>query len=171
MVIRVDFLIPMKIGKNKVVLIDYTLKDDAGEVIDTSKGGEPLAYIQGVGNIIPGLEEALEGSSVGDKMSVKIVPEKGYGKRDESLLHVLTKDQFSGVDKLEVGMQFHAHGDNGSVQSVTIQKIEGDDVTIDGNHPLAGINLNFDVSVIEVRDATLEELAHGHVHGPGGHHH
>jgi len=160
----------LKIEKHKVVTIDYTLKDSEGEVIDSSEGGEPLVYIQGIGNIIPGLEEALEGGARGDKLKVTIPPDKGYGVRDESLLHVLGKDQFSGVDPLEVGMQFHAHSDAG-VQTVIIRKIEGNDVTIDANHPLAGMTLHFDVLVGEVRDATAEELAHGHVHGPGGHHH
>ncbi len=161
----------MKIEKHKVVSIDYTLKDDYGNIIDSSRGGEPLAYIQGMGNLIPGLEDALEGNAKGDRLSVSVPPERGYGVRDDRLIHVLRKDQFEGVDELEVGMQFHAHADNGSVQTVVVTKIEGDNVTIDGNHPLAGKNLHFEVAVVEVRDATKEEMDHGHVHGPGGHHH
>ena len=161
----------MKIEKNKVVSIDYTLKDDQGNIIDSSRGGEPLAYIQGVGNLIPGLESALEGGSKGDRLSVSVPPERGYGVLEDHLIHVLRRDQFEGVEELEVGMQFHAHADNGAVQTVVVTKIDGDNVTIDGNHPLAGKNLHFDVAVVEVRDATAEELEHGHVHGPGGHHH
>jgi len=160
----------MQISKNKVVSIDYTLTGDDGNVIDTSEGREPLAYIQGVGNIIPGLENALEGKTTGDRLTVKVTPEEGYGARDEGLQQIVNRDQFQGVEDLEVGMQFHAQTNQG-VGVVTITAIEGEDVTVDGNHPLAGQNLNFDVAIVEVRDATSEELEHGHVHGPGGHEH
>lgn len=160
----------MKIGKDKVVTIDYTLKDDAGNIVDTSQGSEPLAYIHGMGNIVPGLEAALDGGSEGDKVSVSVPPEKGYGVRDDSLIQVLTKDQFAGVDELEVGMQFHAHSEGG-VHTIVIAQIDGNKVTVDGNHPLAGMVLHFDIDVRGIRDATKEELDHGHVHGPGGHHH
>ncbi len=160
----------MKIGKDKVVTIDYTLKDDSGNIVDTSQGSEPLAYIHGMGNIVPGLESALDGGAAGDKVSVSVPPEKGYGVRDESLIQVLTKDQFAGVDELEVGMQFHAHSEGG-VHTIVITQIESNKVTVDGNHPLAGMVLHFDIDVRSVRDATKEEMEHGHVHGPGGHHH
>ncbi len=160
----------MQISKHKVVTIEYTLTNDQGAVLDTSEGGEPLAYIQGVGGLIPGLESELEGKSSGDALSVSIPPEQGYGERDEALVQVVARDMFAGVDDLEVGMQFQAKSDE-EEQVVTVSKVEGDEVTVDGNHPLAGETLNFEVTVVDVRDATAEELEHGHVHGPGGHDH
>jgi len=160
----------MQIAKNKVAVIEYTLKNNDGEVLDTSEGGEPMAYIQGVGNLIPGLEDALEGKVVGDDVQVTIPPEKAYGIQNDDLVQVVERGVFQGVDDLQVGMQFQAQSDDG-VQVIWIADINGDEVTIDGNHPLAGETLNFDVKVIEVRDASAEELDHGHVHGPGGHHH
>lgn len=159
----------MEISKHKVVTMDYTLTDEQGTTIDTSEGREPLAYIHGVGNIIPGLEAALEGRSAGEQLQVKIAPEDGYGDRDESLLQVVPRDRFD-VEDVNVGMQFHAQSDDG-VNVVTVVAVTDQDVTVDANHPLAGVTLNFDVEVKEVRDATEEELAHGHVHGPGGHEH
>ena len=161
----------MQIEKNKVALLEYTLTDSAGEVMDTSEGGDPLAYIQGIGNLIPGLEEELEGKSAGDELNVVVQPEKGYGVRNDALVQQVNREVFQGVDELQVGMQFHAQGEDGGNHMIWITEINGDDVTIDGNHPLAGQTLTFDVKVLEVRDATAEELDHGHVHGPGGHHH
>lgn len=160
----------MQIANDVVALIEYTLTDDQGNVIDSSAGGEPLAYLHGAGNIIPGLEDALEGKTVGDSFKVSVTPAEGYGEKDESLLQVVPRSMFSGVDQIEPGMQFHAQTDYG-MQVITVAKVEGDNVTVDGNHPLAGQNLNFDVKVMEVRAATAEELEHGHVHGAGGHHH
>lgn len=160
----------MQIEKNKVATIEYTLKNDTGDVLDTSEGQEPMAYIQGVGNLIPGLEEALEGKGEGDEVQVSIPPEKAYGVRNDELIQVVERSVFQGVDELKVGMQFQAQSDQGT-QVIWITKVEGDDVTIDGNHPLAGETLNFDVKVVGVREASAEELDHGHVHGPGGHHH
>ena len=160
----------MQISKNKVVTIDYTLTNDEGKVLDSSQGQDPLAYIHGVGNIIPGLEEALEGKQAGDALTVTVDPEKGYGLRNDELTQTVSRDLFQGVEELSVGMQFQADGGQGP-QVVTVTSIEGDDVTIDGNHPLAGATLNFDVSIVGVREAEEEELAHGHVHGPGGHNH
>ncbi|MDP6039878.1 MAG: peptidylprolyl isomerase [Candidatus Latescibacteria bacterium] len=160
----------MQIEKHKVALLEYTLTNDSGEIMDTSEGNEPLAYIQGIGNLVPGLEEELEGKSQGDELKVTVPPEKGYGVRDDGLIQVVDKSVFQGVDELQVGMQFQAQGDDG-VQVIWITEINNDEVTIDGNHPLAGENLTFDLKVVEVRDATEEELDHGHVHGPGGHHH
>ena len=160
----------MQISKNKVVTIDYTLKDDAGSILDTSQGGEPLSYIQGVGNLIPGLERALEGKQPGDDVNVRVEAPDAYGERDDGLTQVVHRDQFAGVDSLEVGMQFHAQTSRGP-GVVTVTDIQGDDITVDGNHPLAGQPLNFEVSVVEVRDATESELSHGHVHGPGEHNH
>ncbi len=161
----------MQIEKNKVVSIDYTLTNQDGTVLDSSEGRQPLPYIQGIGNIIPGLEEALEGKAAGDKLEVSIPPEKGYGQHDESLMQDLPKEQFSEIPNLEPGMQLEARSPEGHVQVIRIAKVEGETVTIDGNHPLAGQTLNFDVKVVEVRDATREELEHGHVHGLGGQQH
>ncbi|MCQ4273191.1 peptidylprolyl isomerase [Pseudomonas kuykendallii] len=161
----------MLIAANKAVSIDYTLTNDAGEVIDSSAGGAPLAYLQGAGNIIVGLEKALEGKKVGDQVKVAIEPEDAYGEYSAELVTTLSRAMFEGVDELEVGMQFHASGPDGGMQIVTIRDLDGDDVTVDGNHPLAGQRLNFDVTVVDVRDASAEEIAHGHIHGEGGHHH
>ena len=161
----------MQISSQKVATIAYTLTDDQGTELDSSKDGEPLAYIQGIGNLIPGLEDALEGKSGGDELSVSIQPEQAYGKRDEELLQAVPRAHFDGVDELQVGMQFRASSEDGDERVVTVVEVGDDQVAIDGNHPLAGQILNFEVKVVEVRDATQEELDHGHVHGPGGHHH
>lgn len=162
----------MTISKDKVVLIHYTLKDNSGQVLDSSEGKEPLAFIQGIGNIIPGLEEELETKSVGDKIAAVIAPEKAYGVRDDANVHVvpLSSFQAEGDEKLEVGMQVRVETNQG-VSIADVAKIEGEDVTLDLNHPLAGETLHFDVEVVDVRNATKEELDHGHAHGPGGHHH
>ena len=161
----------MLIAANKAVSIDYTLTNDAGEVIDSSAGGAPLVYLHGAGNIIVGLEKALEGKQTGDELSVAIEPGEAYGEYSAELVAVLNRSMFEGVEELEVGMQFHASGPDGGMQIVTIRDLEGDDVTVDGNHPLAGQRLNFKVKVVAVREANAEELAHGHIHGEGGHHH
>ena len=161
----------MQIAANKAVSIDYTLTNENGEVIDSSAGGAPLAYLHGAHNIIVGLEKALEGKQAGDEIEVTVEPQEAYGEYSAELVAVLNRSMFEGVDQLEVGMQFHASAPDGGMQIVTIRDIEGDDVTVDGNHPLAGQRLNFKVKVVEVRDANAEELSHGHVHGAGGHHH
>ncbi len=161
----------MQIAANKAVSIDYTLTNDAGEVIDSSAGGAPLVYLHGARNIIAGLEKALEGKQVGDELEVAVEPEEAYGEYSAELVAVLNRSMFEGVEELEVGMQFHASGPDGGMQIVTIRDLEGDDVTVDGNHPLAGQRLNFKVKVVAVREANAEELAHGHIHGEGGHHH
>ncbi|MBM7060124.1 peptidylprolyl isomerase [Pseudomonas sp. UL073] len=161
----------MLIADNKAVSIDYTLTNDAGEVIDSSAGGAPLVYLHGTGNIIVGLEKALVGKQAGDELDVSIEPEEAYGEYSAELVSTLNRSMFEGVDELEVGMQFHASAPNGGMQIVTIRDIDGDDVTVDGNHPLAGQRLNFKVKVVAVRDASAEEIAHGHIHGEGGHHH
>ncbi|HBP1572603.1 TPA: peptidylprolyl isomerase [Pseudomonas aeruginosa] len=161
----------MQIAANKAVSIDYTLTNDAGDVIDSSAGGAPLVYLHGAGNIIVGLEKALEGKNVGDELSVAIEPEDAYGEYSAELVATLTREMFEGVDELEVGMQFRASAPDGGMQIVTIRDIDGDDVTVDGNHPLAGQRLNFKVKVVDVREANAEEIAHGHIHGEGGHHH
>jgi FKBP-type peptidyl-prolyl cis-trans isomerase SlyD len=160
----------MQITRDAVVLIHYTLTDDEGSTLDSSAGGEPLAYLHGNGNLIAGLERELEGKSAGDKLSVKIAPADGYGEYDKSLVQRVPRRALRGVGNIHVGMQLQAQSDHG-VRAVTVTQLTGDMVTIDGNHPLAGKNLNFQVEVADVRAATEEELAHGHVHGPGGHHH
>ncbi len=153
----------MQIAKDTVVAIDYTLKDDQGSVLDTSEGKQPLAYLHGNGNIIPGLEQALEGKQTGDELSVRIEPADAYGERRYELTQAVPRDLFQGVDDLQVGMQFQAGGEGGG-QIVTVTAIEGDQVTVDANHPMAGVPLNFDVKVVEVREASAEEKEHGHVH-------
>ncbi|MDI1300460.1 MAG: peptidylprolyl isomerase [bacterium] len=160
----------MQIANDVVVSIEYTLTDDQGNVIDSSAGGEPLAYLHGAGNIIPGLEAALEGKVVGDAFKVSIAPADGYGEKNDDMLQQVPREMFQGVDVIEAGMQFHAQTDHG-MQVITVSAVEGDLVTVDGNHPLAGQNLHFDVKVLEVRAPSEEELEHGHVHGAGGHHH
>ena len=160
----------MKIAQNKVVTIAYTLTDNEGSIIDRATDQEPFGFIQGIGNIIPGLEKALEGKSAGDSLAVNILPAEAYGEHNEALTQVVPKNMFQGVEDIQAGMQFQAQTGQG-MSIVTVTNVEGDNVTIDGNHPLAGVALNFDVEVLEVRDATEEELDHGHVHGPGGHHH
>ncbi len=160
----------MKIAGDKVVTIHYTLKSDGGEVLDASAEGEPLAYLHGFGNVIPGLESALEGKSAGDKLSVTVSPEQGYGVRDEGLVQAVARSAFKGVNELAPGMRFQTGGPQGA-RVVVVTQVEKDLVTVDANHPLAGQTLHFEVAIEGVRDATREELEHGHVHGAGGHHH
>jgi FKBP-type peptidyl-prolyl cis-trans isomerase SlyD len=160
----------VEIAADRVVAIHYTLKDDAGTVIDSSAGGEPLAYIQGHGNIVVGLEKALEGKREGDKVVVAVTPEEGYGKHDAQLIQRVPKRAMQGAGDIKKGMQFQARSDDG-VRVFTVTAVVGDMVTLDGNHPLADKTLNFDVNVVTVREASAEELEHGHVHGAGGHHH
>lgn len=160
----------MQIAKNTVVSIDYTLTDDSGEVLDSSKGQEPLAYLHGAGNIIPGLEEALEGKQAGEQVKVAVPPEKGYGLRNESMTQQVPRNMFDTQQEIKPGMRFHAESEHGT-HTVTVTAVDSENVTVDGNHPLAGKVLNFDVNIVQVRAATDEELSHGHVHGPHGHHH
>jgi FKBP-type peptidyl-prolyl cis-trans isomerase SlyD len=160
----------MVVAADKVVTIHYTLTNDEGKVLDSSSGGEPLAYIHGHGNLIPGLEKQLEGKSSGDKLNVRIAPADGYGERDKALVQKVPRRSFGG-NKVTPGMQFQAQTPSGEPRVATVLSLQGDMVTVDMNHPLAGESLNFDVEVTDVRDATEEELAHGHVHGAGGHHH
>ena len=160
----------MQVSAQKVVHIHYTLTSEEGEVIDSSEGHGPLAYIHGHGNIIPGLENALLGKMAGDKIKVTIPPEEAYGPRDENLIQTVPIDAFHGVDEILPGMQFHTETPNG-VELVTVIGVQDGYVSLDGNHPMSGLTLNFDVEVTDVRDATEEELDHGHVHGEGGHHH
>jgi FKBP-type peptidyl-prolyl cis-trans isomerase SlyD len=159
----------MQVADNMAVSIHYTLTNDDGEVLDSSIGDDALVYLHGRENIISGLENALEGKTVGDKFSVRIAPEDAYGELMEEMIQVISRDMFEGIDNIEVGMQFHADVSSGS-GVVTVVNIEDDDITIDGNHPLAGLALTFDVEVIAIRPATEDEAAHGHIHGAGCHH-
>lgn len=160
----------MKIAARTVALIDYTLTDAEGTVIDSSEGQEPLAYLHGAGNIIPGLEKALEGKEAGDVLKVTVPAAEAYGERDDQALEVIQRNQVQMDEEIQVGMQLHAHGPHGA-QILTVVEVDGDEITLDANHPLAGMDLTFDVKVVVVRDATVEELAHGHVHGADGHEH
>ncbi|MEC8646572.1 MAG: peptidylprolyl isomerase [Candidatus Latescibacterota bacterium] len=155
----------MHIAEQSVVSIHYTLTNDAGETLDTSDGREPLVYIHGAQNIIPGLENELTGKSVGDSFDVTIQPEEAYGTVNPELVQTVPHSAFEGVEKVEPGMQFQARGDNGETQVITVTEVGDSGVTVDGNHPLAGQVLNFSVRVEEIREATEEEIAHGHIHG------
>jgi FKBP-type peptidyl-prolyl cis-trans isomerase SlyD len=161
---------PLQVSSDKVVLIHYTLKDDAGTVVDASDGSEPLAYIHGHGNLVPGLEKALEGQEKGSKIAVSVPPEEGYGKHDAKLIQRVPKRSMQSAGQIKKGMQFQGRTEDG-MRVFTVTALVGDMVTLDGNHPLADKTLHFAVEVVEVRDATTEELEHGHVHGAGGHHH
>ncbi|RAV98329.1 FKBP-type peptidyl-prolyl cis-trans isomerase [Pseudochryseolinea flava] len=156
----------MQITKNKVAAIHYTLRDNNGKVIDTSDGREPLHYLHGAGNLILGMEEGLEGKKKGDKFQLKIEPAKGYGEKDPSMVQKVPRSAFGGQE-VKPGMKFSTN--HGNVVTVTHVGLE--EITVDANHELAGVELNFDVEVMEVRDASAEEVSHGHVHGAGGHHH
>ncbi len=156
----------MQISRHKVVGIHYTLRDDNGNVLDSSEGRDPLYYLHGEGNLIPGMEEGLEGQSAGASLKLDVTPEKGYGQIDPEMVQQVPRSAFGGQE-VNPGMQFHTN----QGQVVTVTDVTPDSVTVDANHPLAGQNLHFDVEVIEVREATTEEIAHGHVHGPGGHEH
>lgn len=160
----------MQIAEKTVVSIHYTLTNAEGETLDSSVGQEPLVYLHGSNNIIAGLEAALVGKAVGDSLKVSVEPTDGYGEMRDELVQEVDRSAFEGVEDIDVGMQFMAQTPWGE-QPVTVIKVEGENITLDGNHPLAGQVLNFDVEVVEIRDASAEELDHGHVHGAGGHHH
>ncbi len=160
----------MKISDKSVVNINYTLTDNDGKVIDKSEDGS-FAYLHGAQNIIPGLEKALEGKEVGDKVSVKVPPEEAYGQRDPARIEEVPREMFPDDTEIKPGMVFHAQGPNGEVITVTVVEVGDKTVKIDSNHALAGVELNFDVEVVGVREAEAAELEHGHVHGPEGHDH
>jgi FKBP-type peptidyl-prolyl cis-trans isomerase SlyD len=160
----------MQIAERSVASFHYTLTNDAGDVLDSSDGREPLAYLHGAGNIVPGLEREMTGHVAGDKFNVDVAPEDGYGTYIEELVQVVPRKSFEGVDDLAVGMQFQAQTGQGPI-AVVVTEIEDDEVTVDGNHPLAGETLHFAIEIAEVREASEEEIKHGHVHGAGGHHH
>jgi FKBP-type peptidyl-prolyl cis-trans isomerase SlyD len=153
----------MQIEKNKVVEIDYTLKDESGDVLDSSEGRQPLSYIQGTGNLIPGVENALEGKSSGERVEITVPPETGYGVRDDSLVLTIEREKFGEVEDLKPGLRFRMETPDGPM-IFTVVKLDETEVLVDGNHPLAGMTLNFDITVQSVREATTEELEHGHVH-------
>ncbi len=160
----------MEISADRVVTIHYTLKNDAGTVLDSSSGGEPLAYIQGHGNLVSGLEKALEGRKGGETLSVAVPPTEGYGIHDQALIQRVPKRSLQGAGDIKKGMQFQARTEDG-MRVFTVTAVVGDMVTLDGNHPLADQTLHFDIEIVEVREATAEELDHGHVHGADEHHH
>lgn len=160
----------MQIAKNRVVSFHYTLRDERGAVLDASGARGPMSYLHGKNNIIPGLEQALEGKSAGDKVEVAVPPELGYGVRSDALVQIMPRGRFAGGAELSPGMQVRASGPQGA-RVVTVVRVERDFITVDANHPLAGRTLHFSVEIAEVRKATHEEISHGHVHGPGGHHH
>lgn len=160
----------MQASRDKIVTMHYTLTADDGNVLDSSSGGEPLSYLHGHGNIVPGLENALEGAETGFKSRVTVEPEDGYGARREEMVIAAPRDQFDPAMDLKPGLQVVANGPQGQI-IFTVREVGDEEVTLDGNHPLAGQRLHFDVEVTDVRAASAEELSHGHVHGPGGHHH
>ena len=160
----------MEIQHNTVVGMHYTLKNDAGETIDSSDGGEPLTFLQGHGNIIHGLESALAGMKIGDTKDVVVEAADGHREFREDLIQNVPRSAFEGIDDLEIGMQFHADTEEG-IMPITVTGISDDLITVDGNHELAGERLHFSVKIESIREATATELAHGHVHGEGGHHH
>ena len=172
---KVAFLIEvinnMLVARNKVVRFEYTLTDDNAQVLDRSLEGEPLTYLHGGDAIIPGLEAALEGKRSGDSLNVRVAAADAYGERDDSLVQKVPRDMFEDSDAIKIGTQFHSDDDEGDGNIVTVIAADQNSVTVDGNHPLAGLPLNFAVTIIEVREATAEELAHGHVHGADGHQH
>jgi FKBP-type peptidyl-prolyl cis-trans isomerase SlyD len=159
----------MQIQKDAVVSMHYTVKDAKGELIDSSEGQAPMAYLHGAGNIVEGLEQALEGKSVGDKIDVTLTPENAYGSYQPKLVQQVARKVFEGAT-VEVGQRFQVQTSQGP-RMVTVTEVKGDLITIDGNHPLAGQTLHFSVEIIEVRESTAEERDHGHVHGEHGHQH
>jgi len=153
----------MLIGQNSVVSIDYELTNDAGELLDASPKSQPLTYLHGASNIIAGLENELTGKAVGSQFKVTVPPEQGYGTHQPQLVQTVPRDAFPDPDDIQAGMRFTAQSDNGTL-SVVVTGVTDDSVTVDANHPLAGQVLHFSVNVAAVRDATQEEIAHGHVH-------
>ncbi len=156
--------------KDKVVSFHYTLKDAAGEQMETSREKEPMTYLHGANNIITGLEKAMEGHAVKDEFSVTVEPEEGYGVRNENNVQRVPLKRLKGIGRISPGQVLNLQTNKGQVQ-VTVLKVGRFNVDVDGNHPLAGKQLTFDVEITDIRDASAEELEHRHVHGPGGHHH
>ncbi len=161
----------MSVEMNKVITFNYTLKDDAGTVLDSSESKEPLSFLSGSNTILPKLEETLRGMIIGSKKNVKLSAEDAYGDYKEEAVQNVKKDQFPKEAQLTVGASYMANSPDGRQMPFVITEVKEDDITVDFNHPLAGKDLEFDVELVDVRDATPEEMQHGHVHGPGGHHH
>lgn len=159
------------IKKDTVVSLSYILKNAMGEELDEAGADEPFAYLHGSGQIVPGLENRLEGMKIGDRQDITVAPEEGYGVMMPALVLDVERSNFPPGADIKPGMQFMAEGEGGREITFTVKGVAGDQITIDGNHPLAGETLHFSVEVLGVRDATKEELTHGHVHGEGGHHH
>ncbi|EEX49470.1 FKBP-type peptidyl-prolyl cis-trans isomerase SlyD [Pasteurella multocida] len=157
----------MKVAKNVVVSIAYQVRTQDGVLVDEAPVNQPLDYLQGHNNLVIGLENALEGKAVGDKFEVRVKPEEGYGEYNENMVQRVPKEVFQGVDELVVGMRFIADTDIGPLP-VVITEVAENDVVVDGNHMLAGQELLFSVEVVATREATLEEIAHGHIHQDGG---
>lgn len=151
------------VAKDVVVTLDYTLKVE-GEIVDTSEGGDPIVFLQGHGQIIPGLETALYGMSVGDSKNVQVSPQEGYGDIDEKAFSVIPRDEFPSDIPLEPGVGLRLRDEDGEVMDAQIASVDDENVRLDFNHPLAGQDLHFSVTVVDVREATREELEHGHVH-------
>ncbi len=160
----------MKIADKHVVTLNYTLTDNEGEIIDQALDSS-FVYLHGAQNIIPGLEKELTDKAVGDKLTVKVTPEDGYGLRDDNRVEDVPREMFPEGQDIDPGMVFHAEGPNGETITVSVLEVSDDSVKIDSNHPLAGIELNFDVEIMGIREAEGVEIEHGHVHGPEGHHH
>lgn len=161
----------MRIADDCVVTLAYTLRDDAGEELDSATAADPFAFVHGRHSVIPGLEKALTGRGAGDTLDLTIAPADAYGEHSPARVQVVPRDRFPADIDIEPGMQFHASDEHGGRMAVRVAEVNEDGVVIDANHPLAGQTLHFAVEVLGVRAATAEELAHGHVHGAGGHHH
>lgn len=159
----------MPITENSVVAFAYTLTDDSDEVIDSADTQNPLAYLHGHSQLIPGMENALTGRDIGDSFSIVLPPEEAYGIYDENLAGAMPRSAFEGVDEVQVGMQFQMEFPGG-LRVVTVSAVNDEHVTVDGNHPLAGETLHFDIEVVSIRPATKDEIEHRHAHGPGGAH-
>ncbi len=161
----------MQISKYKAVVVNYVARDDSGNILDSSDADGPIRYIHGTEDLIPGLEAALEGHSAGEKLSIRVAMEDAYGDRDESLIEEVPIANFPGIDSIEPGMKFQTDMDDDVPYIVTVTKVTKKHVTVDGNHPFAGKNLNFDLEIVEVREASSSEIEHGHVHTDDSHHH
>lgn len=161
----------MAIAPNKVVTMNFTLKDDEGNILDTTDSGGPFSYLSGNNMVLPKLEESVSGMIIGTKKQLKLDAKDGYGTYNEQVVQVVGRENFPNDFELEIGMSYMASAPDGAQMPFVITNVEGEEITIDFNHLLAGKNLNFDIELLDVRDATAEELSHGHVHGPDGHHH
>jgi FKBP-type peptidyl-prolyl cis-trans isomerase SlyD len=161
----------MQIANESVVSFEYTLTDPSGNMLDTSHGREPLTYLHGASNIIPGLESQMTGKQPGDVFKATVPAADAYGEHDAQLIQAVPRTSFPADAQIEVGQQFQARTPDGQARVVRVTKVDPNEITVDANHPLAGVTLTFDVKIVDVRAATSEEIQHGHVHGPGGHHH